>query len=100
MFNLFKKQETVDYKKLIKEGAIIVDVRSAEEFSDGHIGGALNIPLDVLLSHLSKIGDAKKPVITCCASGRRSSMAKDMLEKAGYKHVYNGGGWRTLKSKL
>ena len=100
MLELFKKKEVVDYKELIKQGAIVLDVRSKEEFESGHVKGAINIPLDVLSSHSKKIGDKNTHIITCCMSGGRSSMAKNILHKEGYDNVYNGGGWHTLQSKL
>lgn len=100
MLGLFKKREDVDYKELIKQGAVILDVRSKEEFEGGHVKGALNIPLDTLSSNFKKIGDKDTYIITCCMSGGRSTMAKDILHKAGYDNVHNGGGWHSLQSKL
>jgi rhodanese-related sulfurtransferase len=100
MLGFFKKNEDVDYKELIKQGAVILDVRSKEEFEDGHVKGALNIPLDTLSSNFKRIGDKDTYIITCCMSGGRSTMAKDILHKAGYGNVHNGGGWHSLQSKL
>jgi rhodanese-related sulfurtransferase len=100
MLGLFTKKEDVDYKELIKQGAVILDVRSKEEFEGGHVKGALNIPLDTLSSNFKRIGDKDTYIITCCMSGGRSAMAKDILHKAGYDNVHNGGGWHSLQSKL
>lgn len=97
---LFKKNEESDYRELVKLGAIIIDVRSATEFEGGHVKCAVNIPLDKLSSELSKIGDKNRHIITCCVSGGRSSMAKNILHSAGYDNVHNGGGWQTLQSNL
>jgi phage shock protein E len=88
-----------DYKALMKQGAQIIDVRTRGEYSDGHIRGSINIPLDRLPDNLSKI-KKDKPVITCCASGMRSASAKGILKSKGFKEVYNGGGWMRLESKL
>jgi phage shock protein E len=90
----------VDYAVLVKQGAIILDVRSKGEYSGGHIKGSLNIPVDQLSSNLSKLKDKEKPIITCCASGMRSASAKSILQSNGYKEVYNGGGWSSLQSKI
>lgn len=90
----------VDYGQLVKEGALILDVRSKGEYSGGHIQGSLNIPVDQLNSHLTKLKDKNRTIITCCASGMRSASAKSILESNGYTSVYNGGGWYTLQSKL
>ncbi|MGZ3865664.1 MAG: rhodanese-like domain-containing protein [Bacteroidia bacterium] len=98
--NLFKMSPAVDYGQLVKEGALILDVRSKGEFSGGHIQGSVNIPVDQLSSHLNKLKDKNRTIITCCASGMRSASAKSILESSGYTSVYNGGGWYSLQSKL
>lgn len=90
----------VDYAELVKQGAIILDVRSKGEYSVGHIKGSINIPVDALGSNLSKIKDKNKPIITCCASGMRSASAKGILKSSGYTNVHNGGGWMSLQNKL
>ena len=90
--------KSVDYKELVKNGAIIVDVRSQGEFKSGHIKGAVNIPLPEIASSLSKI-PKNKVIITCCASGMRSGSAKGILKSKGYD-VHNGGSWASLNSKI
>ncbi len=89
-----------DYAKLVKEGAVIIDVRSRSEYDSGHIRGSINIPVDQLRSNFNKLKDKNKPIITCCASGMRSASAKAMLKASGYSEVYNGGSWSGLQSKL
>jgi rhodanese-related sulfurtransferase len=89
---------SVDFKTLVKEGAMIIDVRSPAEFNGGHVKGAVNIPLQAIQSSFNKI-PKNKVIITCCASGMRSGSAKSLLKAAGY-NVHNGGGWMSLKSKL
>jgi rhodanese-related sulfurtransferase len=89
-----------DYSELIKQGAVILDVRSREEFASGHIRNAINIPVDQLSNNLSKLKDKNKGIICCCASGMRSGAAKKILESKGYKAVFNGGGWSSLQNKL
>jgi phage shock protein E len=89
-----------DYAQMVKERAIIVDVRSKGEFAGGHIKGSINIPVDQLSNHLSQLGDKNKTIITCCASGMRSASAKRILTTNGYKNVFNGGGWLSLQSKI
>lgn len=80
---------------IIHNGAVVVDVRTPEEFADGHIEGSLNIPVD-------KIGPAMSwllkdvPIVLVCASGSRSEFAKMILEANGYQKVYNGGSWDNL----
>lgn len=89
----------VDFKELVNNGAVIIDVRSKGEFQSGHLKGSLNIPLDVLQNNLSVI-KKEKVVITCCASGVRSSAAKRILKSNGFTEVYNGGSWAGLSNKL
>jgi phage shock protein E len=83
--------------QLKKEGAIFVDVRSAEEFAQGNAPGTINIPLPELGSRLSEVPKAS-PVVLCCASGTRSGMAKLVLKRHGYPTVYNVGTWGKLLS--
>ena len=88
-----------DYAALLKNGAQIIDVRTKDEFSYGHIKGSLNIPLDSLQQQIGKIKKGT-PVITCCASGMRSASAKQVLQLHGFTQVYNGGGWTGLQNKI
>ena len=90
---------SVNYKQLMENGAVIIDVRTKGEFQSGHIKGAVNIPLDSLKNNLSKL-KKDKPVITCCASGMRSASAKGLLKANGFVDVYNGGAWVSLNSKI
>ena len=89
---------SVDFKALVQQGAMIIDVRTPAEFKGGHVKGAVNIPLQSLQANFSKI-PKNKTIITCCASGMRSGSAKSLLKAAGYT-VHNGGGWTSLNSKL
>lgn len=89
-----------DFAQLVKDGAIIIDVRSKGEYSVGHILNALNIPVDTLKNNLNQLKDKNKPIITCCASGVRSGVAKKLLTSNGYAHVLNGGNWYRLQQKI
>lgn len=104
MINLLKKLfgigPAVDYTELVKQGAIIVDVRSKGEFQGGHIKGSVNISVDTLKNNLGKLKDKNQPIITCCASGMRSASAKSILKANGYTQVHNGGGWNSLQYKI
>ncbi|MDP2417116.1 MAG: rhodanese-like domain-containing protein [Hydrogenophaga sp.] len=77
---------------LQKQGALLVDVRSSEEFSQANAPGTVNIPLSELSQRLAEIPKTA-PVVLCCASGTRSGMAKLVLKKNGYREVYNIGNW-------
>ena len=91
---------SVDYAHLVKEGAIILDVRTKGEYASGHIRGSINISVDQLSASLHRLPDKQVPIITCCASGMRSGSAKGILKAKGYARVYNGGSWGRLQSKI
>ena len=94
---IFSSTPKADYAVLLKSGAVVVDVRTKTEYAAGHIKGSINIPLQELSNNLSKIKKTN-PVITCCASGMRSSTAASLLKAKGYNDVYNAGSWMTLKN--
>jgi phage shock protein E len=86
-------------KKLIAEGAPVLDVRTPEEFSGGHLPQATNMPLQTIdPAAVDKLvgGDKTKPVVVYCSKGGRAQKAKEKLEAAGYTHVVNGGGYDDL----
>lgn len=97
--NLFSSKPAVDFSELVRNGALIVDVRTPGEFAQGHIKGAVNIPLDAIRSRVAELKAKNKPVITCCRSGARSGSAKTILTEAGVE-CYNGGAWDSLQSNL
>jgi len=89
----------VDLREVISGGAVIVDVRTKGEFQTGHLRNSINIPVDNLPNNLKKL-NRNKAIITCCASGARSSYAKRILKSNGFEQVYNGGSWNSLKKYL
>ena len=97
--NMFSSAPEVNYADLVKNGAIIVDVRTPGEFRSGHIKGSINIPLDDIRNKTEEMKKKNKVVITCCRSGNRSGMAKSMLQSAGIE-CYNGGPWNVLDNQI
>lgn len=93
---------TSDIPALIKDGALVIDVRSAGEFSGGHIEGAINIPHTVISKEIAlhEVDKTKVVIVVYCRSGARSSAAKKSLEGAGYTNVINGGGLRDMRKIL
>ena len=75
----------------IEAGAVIVDVRTPEEFRGGAYPGARNIPVQELATRMAEI-PKDKPVVLYCASGGRSGLAAAMLKRAGFADVSNAGG--------
>jgi len=90
---------TVNFKELVNNGAVIIDVRSPGEYKSGHIKGSKNFPLDNIRNKVNDLKKLNKPVITVCRSGARSGMAKGILKSAGIE-VYNGGPWFSLQNKI
>ena len=81
----------------IKEDAIIVDVRSAREFTANSNPASINIQLDELKVKMALL-DKDKTIIVCCASGRRSAAAAAILKQNGFKKVIDAGSWRNTLS--
>ncbi len=88
----------VNLSELIAKGATIVDVRTAGEFSGGHVKGAVNIPLDQVSRKADKLRK-DRPVITCCASGMRSGSAASILREMGFD-AHNGGPWTSVRNAM
>lgn len=89
-------------KRLIGEGATVLDVRSPTEYQGGHLPTAVNIPVDEVGGRLADIdklvgGDHARPVVVYCEKGGRAAKAKQILEDAGYQRVVNGGGFGDLE---
>lgn len=103
MFNILKirlKPIKVNYKKLVEKGAFIIDVRTKKEFNKEHIPGAMNLPIEMLRNYITMLKDKKQPIITCCSSGSKSTLAERILMSHGYENVYSAGSWKVLSSEL
>jgi rhodanese-related sulfurtransferase len=94
---LFASAPVQDLSKLIKEGAMLVDVRSAGEFAEGSVPGAVNIPEEAIASNINRFKN-KSHIIVFCRSGNRSGMAKTILQQKGITEVTNGGTWNNVLS--
>jgi phage shock protein E len=67
---------------------LLLDVRHADEYRDGHIAGALNIPVEQLASRAGALGvPHDREIVVYCVSGRRATRAQDILQALGYGHV-------------
>jgi phage shock protein E len=73
----------------------IVDVRTPGEFMGGNIAGSINIPLQDIQEKLDEIKKLPQPIVLCCASGARSSMATSFLQNNGI-NCENAGSWFNL----
>jgi len=76
---------------LVEDGAFLLDVRTTGEYADGHIDGAVNIPVSDLESRLAELPEKDASIVVYCKSGIRSSRAKKMLEEQGFEKVHDLG---------
>ena len=83
-------------KKALKEGAVVIDVRTASEFDRGKVPSSINIPIDRIPVNIERIRAMNRAVIFVCSSGARSANAIRILRSKGINNVYNGGNWEDL----
>ena len=82
------------------QGAVLLDVRTKQEYIEGHIPGSINIPLQRIVNIDSTIIDKDTPLYLYCYSGSRSNQAVELLKKLGYTNVTNIGGIASYSGKL
>ncbi|HVU99196.1 MAG TPA: rhodanese-like domain-containing protein [Puia sp.] len=87
-------------RQALLDGAIVIDLRTAYEYDQGHVPRSLNIPIDRIKADIDRIRDLKKPVILCCATGSHCWEAAEILRGVGISRVVNGGGWQSLLRKM
>lgn len=91
LYGRFKQVQVSDVRGLVEAGAVIVDVREENEFANGHIKGAINVPLSQLRERMHEI-PKDVPVYVHCRSSQRSYNAVMALQGNGYENVYNIAG--------
>ena len=100
MFNFLAKllgNKGPSLEELLANGAIVIDVRSPNEYRSGHVQKSRNIPLNSLNSKkIQSLKKENKIIITCCASGMRSGRAAKLFKKDGLD-AYNGGPWQSVE---
>lgn len=83
--------------RAVDDGAVLIDVRSAEEFDGGHLDGAVNIPHTEIVAGVAARGlSPDTAIVVYCRSGNRSGMAEAALKEAGFTAVRNGGSLEAL----
>ena len=91
----------VDIRRLAKNGALLIDVRTPGEYLSGHIDQAINIPHNTITSEIGRhTKDKEDPIVLYCHSGMRSATAKRALLRAGYTNVVNGGSLHAMRNIL
>jgi len=88
---MIEKYNCTFLQEKLSQGGQLIDVRSAVEFSQGALNGAINMPVDSFQFLKDNI-DQTKPVLLYCRTGARSGMAKRYLEQLGFEQVHNIGG--------
>jgi NADPH-dependent 2,4-dienoyl-CoA reductase/sulfur reductase-like enzyme/rhodanese-related sulfurtransferase len=95
-----KTEEKKEVKARDENSTLIVDVRTPEEFEDGAVPEAINIPLDELAERYQELGNnARREIVVYCASGARSAYAQRLLMQIGYTNVKNGGGIAAMMAR-
>lgn len=95
MSNTFQQITPNEAKEIMDEqvDCVIVDVRTVQEYEDGHIEGAISMPLPELeYVAETEIDDYDQPILVYCRSGVRSKTASEILVEMGYTNVYEFGG--------
>ncbi|MGI6177838.1 MAG: rhodanese-like domain-containing protein [Eubacterium sp.] len=82
------------------KGAVLLDVRTSDEYRRGHIPGSINVPLQHIARVKTRINDLNKPVFVHCLSGSRSRSAVSMMKSMGYTNVKNIGGINSYRGKV
>ena len=80
--------------------ALLVDVRTPEEYAEGHIPGSVNIPLAALPARMDELGELDRPLFVHCLSGGRSGQAVMFLKREGFTNVKNIGGINAYTGKV
>jgi len=95
LFLKHKSLVSVDVaREHLRRGALVIDVRSTEEYRGGHLPEALNLPLDDIADRLpQQVNDKSKVLLLHCLSGTRSGVAMSRLQDLGYSNVYNLGSY-------
>ena len=102
IFNIFARKDINEGVRSFRENknAILLDVRTREEYASGHIEGSRNLPLDEIDSVDSVIKDKNTPLYVYCLSGGRSARAVAYLRGKGYKDVHDIGGIGSYSGKI
>ena len=91
--------DNVKIQEYLKNGAVVLDVRTGAEYEEGHVAGSQHIVLDTIPGNILTIKDFDKQVIAVCRSGARSGQAADFLKQHGVD-IINGGPWENVDQYL
>lgn len=77
-------------REQVARGAFLLDVRTPEEFAEGHLPGATNVSVQTLAGRLDEV-PKDRPIVLYCRSGKRSARAAEILRNAGHEEVFDLG---------
>ena len=100
LFGIFsQKDKESEIKEYLEKEAIILDVRTQEEWDEGHIENSKHIVLNLIPLEIEQIKSWQKPIVAVCRSGGRSGQAAQFLAQNGVE-VINGGPWQNVAQYL
>ena len=101
LFNLFKRVDINAELEAMRsvDNAVLLDVRTEEEYSAGHIPGSTNVPVEKIEKVVNVIADKNTPVYVYCLRGSRSASAVSAMERMGYTNAKSIGGIASYKGE-
>lgn len=101
LFNFLRKKKDMvnEIQEYLNKGAMVLDVRTVEEWNEGHCVGATLVTLQTVPVRVDEIKSWNKPIIAVCRSGARSGQATQFLKSHGLD-VINGGPWQNVAQYL
>jgi len=97
VYSIWKRASQISIKRAVaylKDGALVIDVRSFAEFNSGHLANAINLPVEEIETALPRrVKDKNQVLLLHCQSGMRSGVAKTKLAGLGYANVFNLGSY-------
>lgn len=102
LFDLFKpkniNQGIKEYQSV--QGAVLLDVRTSQEYMEGHVPESKNVPLQTIEKITALVKNRETPLYVYCYSGARSNQAVQLLQRMGYTKVTNIGGISSYSGKV
>jgi phage shock protein E len=99
LFSVIKSRMTgIKIRKALDSGALVIDVRSPQEYASGHFSTAINIPHNQIEQRLGELGeDKKRPIVLYCYAGSRSAVAQRILRAHGFISIINARNLDALR---
>ncbi|MCI6700215.1 MAG: rhodanese-like domain-containing protein [Solobacterium sp.] len=97
---MFMRKDINEYLKEKENNTILLDVRTREEYKEGHIPGSINVELDYIDSVTDVIKDKDSKIYLYCRSGHRSGIALNRMKELGYTDLTNIGGIMHYKGEI